>query len=50
MDVRIVGGDGKPAQKLPLKDGYFEVALPRALCEGNPKAITVKWQRSHPGP
>jgi hypothetical protein len=43
MDVRIVGGDGKPAKELPLKDGYFEVALPKALLEGNPKSITLTW-------
>jgi hypothetical protein len=43
MDIRIVGGDGKPARELPLKDGYFEVALPTALFEGNPKAITLTW-------
>ena len=42
-DIRIVGGDGKPARALPLKDGYFEVALPRAFFEGNPKAITLNW-------
>ena len=42
LDVRIVGGDGKLA-KLPLKDGYFEVALPRALFEGNPNSITLNW-------
>jgi hypothetical protein len=42
-DIRIVGGDGKPVRELPLKDGYFEVALPRALFEGNPKAITLSW-------
>src|SRR5262249_9452549 len=29
MDIRIVGGDGKPARELPLKDGYFEMTLPR---------------------
>ena len=42
-DIRIVGGDGKPAKALPLKDGYFELALPRAFFEGNPKAITLNW-------
>ena len=42
-DIRIVGGDGKPARELPLKGGYFEVALPRAFFEGNPKVITLKW-------
>jgi hypothetical protein len=42
-DIRIIGGDGKPAKALPLKDGYFEMALPNAFFEGNPKAITVNW-------
>jgi len=42
-DIRIVGGDGKPAKELPLKEGYFEVALPKAFFEGNPKAITLNW-------
>jgi hypothetical protein len=40
---RIVGVDGKPAKELPLKGGYFEVALPGAFFEGNPKAITLNW-------
>ena len=43
MDVRILTGDGKPAKELPLKDGYFEMALPRAFFEGNPKSITLNW-------
>ena len=43
LDVRIVGGDGKPARELPLKGGYFEMALPRALFEGNPKSVTLAW-------
>src|SRR5262249_2856738 len=42
-DIRILGGDGKPAKELPLKDGYFEVALPRAFFEGNPRSITANW-------
>jgi hypothetical protein len=40
-DIRIVGGDGKPAKELPLKGGYFEMTLPRPLFEGNPKSITL---------
>lgn len=43
MDVRILTGDGKPAKELPIKDGYFEMALPRAFFEGNPKTITLNW-------
>lgn len=43
MEIRMIGGDGKSAKALPLKDGYVEVTLPRAFFEGNPKAITAKW-------
>jgi hypothetical protein len=43
MDLRVLGGDGKPADKLPLKDGYFEMTLPKAFFEGNPKSITLNW-------
>jgi hypothetical protein len=43
MEIRMVGGDGKPAKAVPLKDGYFEMQLPRALFDGNPKTITVSW-------
>ncbi|MFO0966224.1 MAG: hypothetical protein U0793_11660 [Gemmataceae bacterium] len=43
MDVRVIGSDGKPAGKLPLKDGYFELTLPRAFFEGAPPSITVSW-------
>ena len=43
MDIRMVGGDGKPAKELPVKDGYFEMALPKAFFEGNPKSITLNW-------
>ena len=43
MDVRMLTGDGKPAKELPLKDGYFEMALPKAFFEGNPKSITLNW-------
>ena len=31
MAIRVVGGDGKPVQELPLKDGYFEITLPKAF-------------------
>jgi len=42
-DIRIVGGDGKPAREFPLKDGYFEVTMPRAFYKGNPRMMTVNW-------
>ena len=43
IGTRIVGGNGKPAKKIPLQDGYFEMVLPKALFEGNPTTITVNW-------
>jgi hypothetical protein len=43
MEIRMVGGDGYPAREVPLKDGYFEMKLPKEFFEGSPKSITVKW-------
>ena len=43
MEIRSVGSDGKPAMTIPLNDGYFELQLPKALLEDNPKSITVNW-------
>jgi hypothetical protein len=43
MEIRMVGSDGKPAKDIPLKDGYFEMTLPKAFFKGNPKSITVNW-------
>ena len=31
MDIRRLTGDGKPAKAIPLKDGYFEMTMPRAF-------------------
>jgi hypothetical protein len=42
-EIQIFGSDGKPARTIPLKDGYFELQLPKAFFEGNPKAITLNW-------
>ena len=43
MEIRMLGDDGKPTTSIPLKDGYFEIQLPKALFEDNPKSITVNW-------
>lgn len=43
MEIRSVGSDGKPTTTIPLNDGYFELQLPNALFEHNPKSITVNW-------
>lgn len=43
LDLRMIGSDGKPSGAIPLKDGYFEIKLPKRLFEGNPQSITVDW-------
>ena len=43
MEIRMVGKHGKPMKMIPLKDGYFEMQLPKALFEDNPKSITLNW-------
>lgn len=47
IEVRIVGGDGKQAKEIPLKGGYFDLLLPRAVFEDNPKTITLHWIDFH---
>ena len=41
-EIRIFSDDGKPVKTIPL-DGYFEIQLPKALFEDNPKSITINW-------
>jgi hypothetical protein len=43
MAIRAFGGNGKPTNTTVLKDGYFEIRLPRALFDGDPKSITLDW-------
>lgn len=43
MEVRIVDEAGKLAKEIPLKGGYFEMALLKALFDGNPKSINMNW-------
>ena len=43
MEIRYIGGDGKPTNAVPFQDGYFEMQLPKAFLEDNPKSITVHW-------
>ncbi len=43
MEIRLIGKDGKPVKGVPSDDGYFEMQLPGALLEGNPKSMTINW-------
>ncbi len=42
INVRLVADNGNPANEIPLKEGYFELTLPKSLFEDNP-TITVSW-------
>lgn len=43
MDIRMIGPDGKTSDTIPLIDGYFEMQLPKAIFEQNPKSVTIHW-------
>jgi len=41
MEIRLMCADGRPANTIPLNDGYFEMRLPRELLNDNPKTIKI---------
>ena len=43
MEIGMIGDDGKPLKTIPLKNGYFQIQLPKGLFEDNPKSITINW-------
>lgn len=43
IDVRILDENSKPTENLPLKNGYFELQMPKAFFEENPRSITLHW-------
>jgi hypothetical protein len=43
MDIEMWNRDRKPANQIPLQDGYFEMQLPKAFFEDNPTSIDVHW-------
>ncbi len=43
IDIRPLDPDGKPAGKVPLAEGCFEVTLPRALLTGKTRRLTLDW-------
>lgn len=42
-EIRAFGKDGRQSKVLPLKEGYFEVRLPKELFADNPESITINW-------
>ncbi len=43
MEISMIGDDGKHVKTIPLKKGYFQIQLPKAFFEDNPKSITINW-------
>jgi hypothetical protein len=43
MEIKILDKDSEPTKTIPLKEGYFEIELPRKFFEGNPKSFKVEW-------
>ena len=41
--IKVFDANGKPAAGLPPAGGYFEIALPKALLEGQPKGLQIGW-------
>ena len=43
LNLRQLDSAGKPTREIPLRDGCFEIALPKALFKDNPKSFTLNW-------
>lgn len=43
MDIHIVDPEAKPVPKIPLKDGYFEVAVPKYFIKKKISAFSIDW-------
>lgn len=41
--IRALEANGKPARTIPLENGYFEVALPKAFLGSQAKSVTIEW-------
>lgn len=42
-EIRAFDAAGKPIEGLPGENGYFEMVLPGALFEGEPKSLCIGW-------
>jgi len=46
-DIKIVGTGGRGAQKIPLRAGFFEITIPKAMLKHNPKRLDFEWIDFH---
>jgi hypothetical protein len=42
-EIKVFDAAGKPVKGLPGKGGCFEITLPKALLEGQPKSLNLYW-------
>ena len=42
-EIRGFDSTGKPVTGLPGNGGYFEITLPKALLDGQPKSLDLEW-------
>lgn len=43
MEIKALDNEDEPTKASPLKDGVFEMQLPKKFFEGNPKWLKVEW-------
>ncbi len=43
MEIKILDNDVKPTKAIPLKEGTFELQLPKKFFEDNPKSLKLEW-------
>lgn len=43
MDIKMVNPETKPAPKVPLKNGYFEMAVPQYFIKSKISAFSIRW-------
>jgi len=43
IEIKILGSDGEPTKAIPLKDGSFEMQLPKKFFDDHPQSIKVEW-------
>jgi len=43
VDIRMVDSAGKPASKIPLEGGCFEVRIPPSFLEKSPQKMQIHW-------
>ena len=43
FEPKLLDSKGNVSKAIPLKDGYIELQLPKALFAANPRSITLSW-------